>query len=143
MFKRCDERQRLRRGTAYKLAFLTLLPAVLVCEGLEVLGIVWCENGLDMVLCVLLALLVFGIYCAYTGAYFAFMESRPVGRIVSHAFLAACFIMPDVDDLLNGTLSFAELFHKGHVYFFAGVALLIFTLNLGIKYIIDRRGERE
>ena len=138
-----DERQRQHRGRGYQLAFLTLIPAVLICEGLELFGIVWCAQGLDMVLCVLLALLVFGVYCAYTGSYFAFMESRPVGRIVSHAFLAACFMLPEVDNLLDGTTSFSELFHRGQVYFFVGLALLVFTLNLGIKLVIDRRREKE
>lgn len=138
-----DERQLMHRGRAFKLAFMTLIPAVLICEWLELKGIVWCAQGLDIVLCVLLSLLVFGVYCAYTGAHFGFWEQRPVGRIVGHAFLAICFMMPEVDNLLDGTLSFSELFHKGRVYFFVGLALLIFVLNLAVKLVIDRRRENE
>lgn len=137
-----DERQLIHRDKAFKFAFLTLIPALVLCEALEGKGIVWCENGMDTFIAMVLSLVVFMAYCIYTDAYFG-VAQRPGECIAALVIVSAFWLAPEVYGLTVGKTAAAELLSAEHSKFVLGLAALVTLINVIIKLMIDRCGEEK
>ena len=69
-----DERQLAARGIAYRLAYFTLMLALLADVSATALLRPWAERGVDVFLCVFLSIGVFVVACVHWDAYFTLME---------------------------------------------------------------------
>ena len=71
-----DERQMAARGVAYRLAYTTLVGALMADVLVQSLYGPWTERGVDLILGIFLSVLVFILACVRHDAYFSLGRSR-------------------------------------------------------------------
>ena len=96
-----DERQLTARGIAYRLAYFTLMLALLADVSATALLRPWAERGVDVFLCVFLSIGVFVVACVHWDAYFTLTE-RPRSWLLVFALVIACQIPNTVIHARNG-----------------------------------------
>ena len=96
-----DERQLTARGIAYRLAYFTLMLALLADVSATALLRPWAERGVDVFLCVFLSIGVFVVACVHWDAYFTLAE-RPRSWLLVFALVIACQIPNTVIHAHNG-----------------------------------------
>lgn len=89
------------RGIAYRLAYFTLMLALLADVSATALLRPWAERGVDVFLCVFLSIGVFVVACVHWDAYFTLAE-RPRSWLLVFALVIACQIPNTVIHARNG-----------------------------------------
>lgn len=96
-----DERQLAARGIAYRIAYFTLMAALLIDVTVTALLGPWAERGVDVFLCIFLSVGVFVIACVQWDAYFTIAE-RPRKLVFLYAIVIVCEIPNTVLHIRSG-----------------------------------------
>lgn len=98
-----DERQMAARGVAYRLAYMTLVGALMADVLVQSLYGPWTERGVDLFLGIFLSVLVFILACVRHDAYFS-LRQKPGTYLALFAAVILAQIPNTVLHLRDGTM---------------------------------------
>lgn len=132
-----DERQIAARGTAFQVAYFTLLIYLAVYALAD--GFSWCDQATGVFLGMILSLAVFGVICVMKDAYFAASGiTRPQLWLLAAAgalnLIGSIRYIQTGDMIRNGVLT-----SNGSMNLLCGLLFIIMFLAILIKSALDKR----
>lgn len=141
---RYDERQVLARLQAYELSFFILIGwNLLWATAAVVFGRQFFQPGLELLLGVLLAMTVFGVFCVCKGAFSAGKRRGETAYMILLAIVGASNVVTGVGRVrAEGLIEDGVLKSSVLPLVLAGI-FLVMLIALGVKRLVDRRGASE
>ena len=137
-----DERQELARGHGFKYGFYTILILSFVEFTLEMADVYLpMSAGLSSLLCVLLGVGVYMVYCIWKDAYFAL--NQKAGALMAVFFVIGTVnLIMGVDAFVHGTAIENNQLTIRSINLFGGILMLVICVTLLLKkYFKDREEE--